>query len=425
MSHESPPNLPSLAHPLIVHPAQGLENEEDHLPQRQPPFPHIDLNWDGFTISHLHWVGIKIIKAGLSDVEDLQRVQLVLLHESSHKDLALTPFSRFKKYKIFGLHGKILETFTEAKVRIRVPVKPNVSGNEVQKKLAWIKYLHEVSAPVEEAYAVRSSLLEALKLGIIKNDNVRQQIITAYKEAYEKDIPLFSLTYRALDLVARKFGENAATGMILCVFETLNPILAFRDIITEWKLPDELTAFLAKLSVKQAQDFFSNIINELDTDASPLYRRACVLEFEEEILKSVGEEFRKKFSPDDFDDFVKSDSYKLLYSSPTSFVLTGYDDFIHPSVSLLKLDELKAAGVIKDRFDLGDMPIVLEAIMQQLTTGLGLLCPFWVEHPALPPTCCIINRELLEKVWECTSPTRSCKRWERMGCLAEGACATC
>jgi hypothetical protein len=228
MNHTSEGYMPSLAHPLIVNPAQGFENEK----KLQPPFTHIDLSWDGFTLSHLHWVAIKIFKAGLSDEENIQRTQIALLHERYHEYLARTPFSRFKKYKILDLDGIIFDTFTKGQEQIEVPVKTNVAGNEIQKQLALIKYLHEASEPVEEVFAVRSSLLEALKMGVIEDDDFRQKLITRYKEIYEKAIPIFPRAYDALDFVAGKIGENAATGLILSVLGTHHPLLAFSDIIS-------------------------------------------------------------------------------------------------------------------------------------------------------------------------------------------------
>jgi hypothetical protein len=348
MSQEGAEDFPSLAHPLIVNPAQGFENEEEPLPQLQPPFTHIDLNWDGFTLSHRHWVAIKIFKDGLSDEENRLRVQIALLHERYHEELARTPFSRFKKYKIFDLDRIIFDTFTKGQEQIKVPVKTNVAGNELQKQLALIKYLHEASDPVEEVFAVRSSLLEALKMGVIKNDYFRQQLISRYREKYEKTIPIFPLTYDALDFVAGKIGENAATGLILSVLGTHHPFLAFSDIIsvmtgiviptswlsadsTEWnappntsfeflwKLSDEFTASLAKLSVNQAYNAFSGLINVLDTEASHLYGKAGVLDHEvldheEAMLKHLGKTLSKNFGSDVVDDYLKSDSFKFLCS---------------------------------------------------------------------------------------------------------------
>jgi hypothetical protein len=319
--------------------------------------------------------------------------------------------------------------------------------------LALIKYLHEASEPVEEVFAVRSSLLEALKMGVIEDDDFRQKLITRYKEIYEKAIPIFPRAYDALDFVAGKIGENAATGMILSVFGTHHPLLAFSDIIsvltdiviptswcsadsTEWNAPpntlsfkflwkrsDEFTASLAKLSVNQAYNAFSGLINVLDTEASHLYGKAGVLDhkvldYEEAKLKSLGEKLSKEFGVDDVDGFLKSDSFKFLYGSPNSFVFTTYTDFIFP-FSLLKYDDLKAAGVISE-FQYGDLGLVLEAIMQQLTRGIGLLCPFWIDAPpTCPPTCCsTLNKAFLENVWKCTSKS-ACKQWKRMGCLAK------
>jgi hypothetical protein len=96
MIHESPQSLSSLVRPLIVNPGQRVEKDKDSLPLRRPPYPGVDLrNWDGFTISHLHWVGIKLTNASLS--EKLRRIKLAILHEVCHIVLAHTPYLLINK----------------------------------------------------------------------------------------------------------------------------------------------------------------------------------------------------------------------------------------------------------------------------------------------------------------------------------------
>jgi hypothetical protein len=95
-----------------------------------------------------------------------------------------------------------------------------------------------------------------------------------------------------------------------------------------WKLSDEFTASLAKLSVNQAYNAFSGLINVLDTEASHLYGKAGVLDHEvldheEAMLNHLGKTLSKNFGSDGVDDFLKSDSFKFLYGSPNSFVLTS------------------------------------------------------------------------------------------------------
>src|SRR5919106_2811652 len=319
----------------------------------------------------------------------------------------------------------MIDTFMHKKKQIEVPLNhpfyPDEARNELEKQWALIVHYKRASRDIEEVYAVRSSLLEALKIGLIEDDESLQQIKTAYRNVYGKDYPFFTLIYDALDFVAGKIGENAATGMIHYVFEMLSPTLAFLEILSDmcevirrdpdeflWSKPDDATAYLTKLSVDQARSFFSKAYEGYSPSCDT---RTDVLDLVEEI-KQAGDIFCGQRK--DIDDFGK-----LLFGSSISFVVTAYDDFIFPfSLLELKYDELKDVGVIIDEFEYGDIALVLEAIMQQLTTGIGLLCPFWMEHPAIPPTCCG-NRELFEKVWECTSPTSSCKRWERLGCLAK------
>jgi hypothetical protein len=288
--------------------------------------------------------------------------------------------------------------------------------------LDLIVSIDRTSSYIEEVFAVRSSLLNAREIGFISPDR-QQDLELFYKEDYGKDIPIFSLAYDAFDFVAGKIGEAAATGIIHYVLETLNPSHAFLDLISGmcktkrrvptndflWSLPDELTAFLAKLSVKQACDFFGMVLDKDDS----LYGRASLLDY----VAAIKQEW-SAFSQDINDDFTK-----LLFGSETPILFTNYIDFIRPA-SLLKHADLTAARAIITEVKYGSIALVLEAILQQLTTGIGLLCPFWIDSP---PTCCSSrNRALLEKVWSRTSPNPSkCKLWKRMGCLAKDGVAPC
>jgi hypothetical protein len=76
---------------------------------------------------------------------------------------------------------------------------------------------------------------------------------------------------------------------------------------------------------------------------------------------------------------------------------------------------LKNVGGVAKEVKLGEFILVLEAIMQQLITGIGLLCPYWAY--TYYNCCSRENRAFLEKVWSCTKDKSSCKLWERMGCL--------
>src|SRR5688500_10422348 len=182
MSYIIPGRLPSLACPLIVNPAEGVDNNKVSVPRR-PPFPEIDLiTWDGFTMHHLRWIGVKtpnhlpLDDQAISDLIMSQgpssyRINLAIRHELCHHRLGLTPFSLVMKFTIMRLYTEIYHRIMSISLKdgrgqecIEVPLTLYLFGNELQKQWAWLVRLHKASEPVQEIYAVQSSLLESQDL---------------------------------------------------------------------------------------------------------------------------------------------------------------------------------------------------------------------------------------------------------------------
>jgi hypothetical protein len=340
---------------------------------------------------------------------------LAIAHESAHKELALTPFSLFIKHEIFELYRLILTTFEEEQEQINVPVTIDVAGNAIQKQLEFIYRLAGRTKLVEEVYAVRSSLLHAQERGLISHGYMHD-LIKINKEKYGEIIPEFSIAYDAFDLVARKIGKTAAMCLIHHLFETGYPETAFavyilemceiekRDSLTtvRWALPDEASEFILNLSYEEAYRFFIKCTSAFD-------RGELRHKNKREGLLEVVELIRKEWSSrvqDSEDNFIK-----FIYSSPTAVLYSEYSDNIH------HFPKIRCDSESLYEVDYGNFLIILEAIRQQLITGIGLLCPFWNSSHGC---CSSENRALLEKVWSCTKPDSSCD-WERLGCLAKGA----
>lgn len=111
-----------------------------------------------------------------------------------------------------------------------------------------------------------------------------------------------------------------------------------------------------------------------------------------------------KYVDDDLVGFVLGQSLTALFSE--------YSHYIH---SIEKEGDYEKEE-IGEKVEDGNVTIIIEAIMQQITQGKGLLCPYWMWHK--PPLCCGgHSRAFLEKVWSCTRPDGSCESWERLGCL--------
>ena len=73
--------------------------------------------------------------------------------------------------------------------------------------------------------------------------------------------------------------------------------------------------------------------------------------------------------------------------------------------------------IAKERNDEDEFMLIclfFESIRQQITTGIGLQCPFW---NAQINECCLEHRSDLELVWKNTTHNPSWQYWERKGCL--------
>jgi hypothetical protein len=175
MSYVIPGGLPSLAHPLIGKLALGSRKSKSVI--CQPPFPEIDLSWDGFTLSHFHLVGIKY-----ANYEPRWQHDLFIRHELAHHILGLSPFSRLRKRYIWAFYAIIEDTFKNGKKRqktIPVPLRYDLGRNELEKHWKIVVDLHKRSELVEELFAVRSSLLETKVRWDINSDDL-QPLIRGY-----------------------------------------------------------------------------------------------------------------------------------------------------------------------------------------------------------------------------------------------------
>jgi hypothetical protein len=415
MSYVIPGGLPSLAHPLIGNAALGSRNSKSGI--CRPPFPEIDLSWDGFTLSHLHWIGIK-------DTYDEPHWQygLFIQHELFHNSLGVSPFSQHRKSILYGFSALIDKTFENGIKRrkpIPVPIRYDRGRNDLEKLWKIVVDIHEASELVEEIYAVRSSLKEAEDVGDINPDDQRS-LIRRYKRAYGRYIEGFKKAYDAFDFMARTIGEDAAKGLIYCAFETLRPNVTFLCMLCtlcgldlrssgnrfRWTLSKKKTDELASLSTSEACNVFGKLIEVADSKDF-IFKRKFVLEMLPKLKAPIP----------DLDTGIAIVNL-LVNPSPKAFLLSYYGDVIYPFV-LRDLDnpgnKRTTEQMTEDYYGYGNPFVFTEAIRQQLTQGKGLLCPYWDDERQV---CCYPgNKVFLENVWSCTSPDAECKQWSRLGCL--------
>jgi hypothetical protein len=405
MNYEDLGSPPTLVLPLVnpnLRVSKGKNRPQK--PLRQPPFPEIDLNWDGFAITHLHLGGFNN-----SAPRERWRIELAMRHEFlGHCFLALSPYLRFIKYEMIELYGLMWEIFKEREERIEVPLSTSNSKNVLIEKLMRLVSLKKRSSLVEEVYAIRSSLfsvqhdtpiVSGRENEIITEEDLKE-LTEQYKNAYEKYFPHFSKIYEKYDQLCGKIGEEAATAMVEVVFKTSNPLKTFLDLL--WGIEIRTEGDFTDLPRQIAYPLWHEIISRMDPDDS-CYERKFIKDAvaKAETIFGIGNKDRE-------DDFQK-----FWLSIPDTFMITPYTNHIYPPV---EVEDISKRVVFTSY---GRFIIALEAILQQLTRGLGLLCPSWSWASG---TCCGGHiKELFEKVWECTSNS-ACDRWQRMGCLVKGAC---
>jgi hypothetical protein len=258
-------------------------------------------------------------------------------------------------------------------------------------------------------YAVRTSLLKVLDEGLITNMRRRERA-DAYQKAYEKVMPGFTAVYNGFDSIAEKIGETATTAMVHSALGTLNPTKALLDMISAIlnnSIQD--TDFISNLTTKQAYDYFRSFLEKVDKLA-PRYGATRMYEIARTILQEWDVENRRM-----------QGLYRFLLGAPETLLFSAHaSDGTHLSLifsshlSLILGESQEEYAKIQD-VDYGNFAILLESIRQQLTQGIGLLCPFWTYGLGC---CSSDNKDFLANVWSCTKPDRSCRLWKRMGCLA-------
>ena len=338
--------------------------------------------------------------------------------------LAYLPLSLVQQVEMFQLYDLIAQTFLGRVEQIPVPLSRDLARNEIEKKWAIQCHLYGRSALVQEVFAVCFSLRNARKDRLISPPE-RDDLATAYKKAYMQWLPDFPLVYNSFDFVVRHIGETAALAMVSNTFGTSNPSLAFVELITSMCQLDRrvpMSEFVESpsdeyfqwtqnvynpfknLSIEQASAVFESVLDDFDPDGSRFARVA---------LTEYGEKLYRDYLADT--QHTTDDLKKLLLGhTPMTLLVTPYTNHFLP---FYKLDRSTHNFELYEEVCYGHWILCSEAILQQLATGIGLLCPFW--RGSCNDRCCSdLNRMLLESVWEGTADS-ACELWRRQGCLAK------
>jgi hypothetical protein len=272
-------------HPSIFSPTLVGENNKDRSLLPKLPFPLIDTSYEGFTASHLHWIGIKVTQPEKRD----KLIDLAFLHESCHRFLAHMPFSLIKRCQIYSFFSLLLRVLDEGKEMIDVPFTFTQPSTELQMQWAEYDNLMQRSMIVEEVYAVRTSLIKAKKEGVIEDDALLDKIAVHYKQAYKEIVhELFPEDFTAFDLLAKNLGEDAAEALIRKALFTVHPDKTFVFFLTNFCQTDShspnglrwtpapLPSDRPTLSFDEAYNLFDDIIKAVDKDDSYFGRNSTI-----------------------------------------------------------------------------------------------------------------------------------------------------
>jgi hypothetical protein len=316
---------------------------------------------------------------------------------------------------MYRVYGQMLAVFDEGKELIDVPFTFTQPSTELQIDWAIYDSYMQASMLVEEVYAVRSSLVRVKKDGIIEDDELLAKITAHYKQKYRGMNRVFPKAFNAFDLLAKKLGEDAADALIRSVLFTAYPDNAFVCILSNFCESDSCSPIGSRwtlaplpsdrptLSFDEAYNLFNNMIKSVDKDDAYFGRKAAI-EYTADALH-------------EFNDYAQSNGpFKFFFDlSHNNFFFSQYTD---TTMTFSKVDVSQDYKHVN--FEFGEIIcVILEAILQQLITGIGLYCPWWGGVSDSYHDNCCQNKAFLEAAWSCTKPDRSrCELWQRLGCLA-------
>jgi hypothetical protein len=237
-----------------------------------------------------------------------------------------------------------------------------------------------LSSPVEEVYAVWTSLAAREKAGLIssRSKKIRER---NYKHAYSSYIRDFTKLYNTFNKIAQEIDPLVAFNLAFEALNSFSPAAALLDMIAALQSHIQ--------SGKTLSD--TEYVREVCT---PIIAK-CISVEDQDYLKILFE---------DLGEYMKPEFLPVWRDSPlepTHFI------FSDKGIAFDK-------KVINQKLFL-EM-LWLESIRQQLTTGIGLVCPFCDVRDWPEGSCCNkMYRFWLEGIWNYTQG--SSQTWQPQGCL--------
>jgi len=360
-----------------------------------PAFPEIGAEWPGVCLHYIHFVGINWRSMARDREADdwWKDYSITCAHEMLHWELAKAFLPMAMRVHMLDAwivikrcaNGELLE-------KLRVPVLPDLDGNDLARAFANLASIHRDSEPVEEALATSLSLYLGEQRNVISREE-REEIGDQYKHLYA-DIDDFVELYEGFKTFIIGNGYLAAID------------LAFKSLHTH--SPSEACQAFFSTTGPGEYDF-----PNWSYRPTPHFR-----EYYDNVLDRIGRYV-------DLDGAAGLTARRLLVdplAMPTVYPITEeawdsrYITDIQPALDQFEIWPPKPQQLnLYDPWD----PVVRfrrESLRQQVACGVGLQCPFWSAR--CPEKCCgTAWPEFRDELEGLLDNTIGSSAWRPRGCL--------
>ncbi len=417
MKHQAMPDELEISAPRLAHPLGAAAQSEPAW--LVPAFPDVGARWEGFCLPTMRCMGwrrdlIAQIRSpeDFSSVPRMRSLVLATLHEHAHWMLsacALPAIVRagvlimWKEISFVAAGERLWQEIGTSPVLIhtgptRVPVTPNPSGTHLEKLWAKIVEWARTMELVHEVYAVWYSLHEAQCAGVI-TPRRRAALTKREKEKYSKGISYFSLVYDEFENVAEQIDATAAHALA-AVALTTDPRVFVRAIV------------FAKAALRAGHPptremlrgwMFIRLAEPLKDTTSRIgrVRDLLRLDYSEDYPDQTWARLPDEPLPCVFDHRGISFELPLVWRV---FIANLRPKTQHPENAGIAPREGRLS-----RSELFEY-VWRDSIRQQMTRGVGLVCPFWTNSQAACGRC-----PRMEGLWRHTEG--SPEKWRQPPCL--------
>lgn len=397
--------LPSLAHPVYVASKGECSTKADRRRLGVRAFPEIASGWPGFHLATLNCIGYN---KDVSGVGEITRSTSFGHEEVGHFTTSWTYEPSTMRFITHILWDAISIMAVAPDDHLIVPLGENDHNSTLGRVIEWLSRrlasLFIRSATVEEVYAVWISLYRLVRSGLLSEED-RNEYERFYRKAYGACMPDFPGLYDLFRPVADQIGGHASLTLVCGALNTHVPREALRFFI-----PRARTVF------RKGNGFTfrdaTTLIHKFYKDKQPWDDSPDFVELE--MLRECDEVYRKEF------DWTKASMRTLHWADiprkpwPCIFDTNGLYFTSWSGGTSHRPPQALTAWHIRS--------IVNESVRQQLTTGEGVACPFWIQEEFRCRVDRNINdcliRQFLARILMSTRKRKGWDgRWDAQGCL--------